>query len=322
MYGVRFSLALCLGLSAAYAAGAEVTFPAKPVRIVVPFAPGGGTDLIARTLAQKLTDAWKQPVLVDNRPGGGTTIGSDLVAKAAPDGHTLLLTANPHTTNPVLHPKLPYDTLRDFAGITQIASAPMIVAVHPSLPARSIKELITLARQRPGQLSFATSGNAGPQHMAGELFKTTAGIDMVHVPYKGSAPAITDLIAGQTQLTFGSTFTVMPQAAAGRLRMLAVTTAKRANALPQVPTIAEAALPGYEATTWYGLFTASGVTRAIIVKLHADIVRALKLPDVTERLTRDGSEPVASEPAAFDAHVRAEIDKARRIVKASSMRLD
>lgn len=322
MIGARRGLALFVLVCAGHASGAEMTFPTKAVRIVVPFAPGGGTDLIARTLAQKLTDAWKQPVLVDNRPGGGTTIGSDLVAKALPDGHTLLLTANPHTTNPVLHPKLPYDTLRDFAGITQIASAPMIVAVHPSLPARSVKELITLARQRPGQLSFATSGNAGPQHMAGELFKTSAGIDMVHVPYKGSAPAITDLIAGQTQLTFGSTFTVMPQAAAGRLRMLAVTTAKRANALPQVPTIAEAALPGYEATTWYGLFTASGVTRAIISRLHADIARALKQPDVTERLTRDGSEPVASEPAAFDAHVRAEIDKARRIVKASSMRLD
>ena len=309
-----------MSLGGAHAADAP--FPVKPVRIVVPFAPGGGTDLIARTLAQKLTDAWKQQVLVDNRPGGGTTIGSDLVAKSAPDGHTMLLTANPHTTNPALHPKLPYDTLRDFAGITQIASAPMIVAVHPALPARSIKELIALAKQRPGQLSYATSGNAGPQHLAGELFKTTAGIDMVHVPYKGSAPAITDLIAGQTQLTFGSTFTVMPQAASGRLRMLAVTTAKRANALPNVPTIAEAALPGYEATTWYGLFISSGAPRAVIARLHTDIARAIKLPEVNERLLRDGSEPVASEPAAFDAHVRAEIDKARRIVKASGMRLD
>lgn len=311
---------LMLGVAGVHAA--EVTFPVKPVRIVVPFAPGGGTDLIARTLAQKLSDAWKHQVLVDNRAGGGTTIGSDIVAKSPPDGHTLLLTANPHTTNPALHPKLPYDTVRDFAGITQIASAPMIIAVHPALPARSIRELISLAKQRPGQLSYATSGNAGPQHLAGELFKTTAGIDMVHVPYKGSAPAITDLIAGQTQLTFGSTFTVIPQVNGGRLRALAVTTAQRSAVLPNVPTVAEAALPGYEATTWYGLFTASAVPRALIGKLHADIARAIKLPDVIERLTRDGSDPVASDPAAFDAHVRAEIEKARRIVKASAMRMD
>jgi tripartite-type tricarboxylate transporter receptor subunit TctC len=309
-------------LTAPHVHAAEASFPQKAVRIVVPFAAGGGTDLLARTLAQKLTDFWKQNVLVDNRPGGGTTIGSEMVARAAPDGHTLLLTANPHSTNPALRSKLPYDTLRDFAGVTQIASAPMIVAVHPALPVRSIRELIALAKQRPDQLSFATSGNAGPQHMAGELFKTTAGIDMVHVPYKGSAPAITDLMAGNTQLTFGSTFTVLPQAKAGRLRMLAVTTAKRAAALPELPTIAEAALPGYEATTWYGIFTTGGTPRAVVAQLNSDVVRALRLPDVTGRLTRDGSEPVGSDPAAFDAHVRAQIDIARRIVKAARMRLD
>jgi tripartite-type tricarboxylate transporter receptor subunit TctC len=317
-YGVAALLSLlCANLHAA-----DGTFPTKPVRIVVPFAPGGGTDLIARTLGQKLSAAWNQQVLVDNRPGGGTVIGSDIVAKSAPDGHTMLLTANPHTTNPALHAKLPYDTVRDFAGITQIASAPMIVTVHPALPARSMRDLIALAKQRPGQLSYATSGNAGPQHLAGELFRFMAGIDMVHVPYKGSAPAITDLIAGQTQLTFGSTFTVIPQVNAGRLRALAVTTAQRSAVLPNVPTIAESALPGYEATTWYGIFTPAAVPRTVVVKLHADIARALKLPDVAERLTRDGSDPVASEPAAFDAHVRAEIDKAQRIVKASGMRLD
>jgi tripartite-type tricarboxylate transporter receptor subunit TctC len=315
---VLFLVAVCC----TGAQAADGAFPAKAVRIVVPFAPGGGTDLIARTLAVKLAEAWKQQVLVDNRPGGGTTIGSELVAKSAPDGHTLLLTANTHTTNPALHAKLAYDTLRDFAGVTQIASAPMLLTVHPALPARSVRELIALAKQRPGQLSYATSGNAGPQHLAGELFKTTAGIDMVHVPYKGSAPAITDLIAGQTQLTFGSTFTVIPQANAGRLRPLAVTTARRASALPDLPTIAEAALPGYEATTWYGLLTAGATPRAVIARLNADIARAIKHPDVVERLTRDGSEPVASDPAAFDAHIRAEIDKARRIVKASGMKVD
>lgn len=303
-------------------AGAHAqTYPSRPVRIVVPFAPGGGTDLLARTLAAKLSVAWSQQVLVDNRPGGGTVIGSDMVAKSAPDGHTLLLTANTHSTNPALHAKLPYDTLRDFAGITQIAAAPMLLTTHPALPARNVRELIALAKAKPGELSFGTSGNAGPQHLAGELFKTTAGIRMVHVPYKGSAPAITDLIAGQTQLTFGSTFTVLPHAASGRLRALAVTTAKRVPAL-QLPTIAEDGLPGYEATTWYGIFTVAATPAAVISKLNADIARALRQPDVADRLARDGSDAVASDPAAFDAFVRNEIEKVRRIVKAAQMRLD
>ncbi len=313
-----WALLCVLGASAQ---GAESNFPQRAVRIVVPFAPGGGTDLLARTLAAKLSAAWSQQVVVDNRPGGGTVIGSDLVAKSAPDGHTLLLTANTHTTNPALHAKLPYDTLRDFAGVTQIAAAPMVLTTHPGLPVRNVRELIALAKARPGQLAFATSGNAGPQHLAGESFKTLAGISMVHVPYKGSAPAITDLIAGQTQLTFGSTFTVLPHASSGRLRALAVTTAKRVPAL-KLPTIAEDGLPGYEATTWYGIFTVGGTPAGVVTRLHADIARALKLPDVAERLARDGSDAVASEPAAFDGFIRAEIDKVRKIVRAAGMKLD
>lgn len=313
------TLLLCASLPVQ---AADAPFPVKPVRIIVPFAPGGGTDLMARTLAQKLSEAWSQQVLVDNRPGGGTVIGSDLVAKSAPDGHTLLLTANTHSTNPALHARLPYDTQRDFAGVTQLASAPMIVAVHPSLPARSVRDLIALARAQPGQLSFATSGNAGPQHLAGELFKVSAGVHMTHIPYKGSAPAITDLIAGQVQLTFGSTFNVVPQVKGGRLRALAVTTSKRAAALPELPTVAEAGVPGYEAATWYGLFTSSGTPRNVVARLNVDVVRVLKLPDVLERLTRDGSEAVGNEPAALDNHVRTEIEKVRRIVKAAGMRID
>ena len=312
-------LSLCACLPAL---GAEVTFPTKAVRVIVPFAPGGGTDLIARSLAQKLSEGWGQQVMIDNRSGGGTVIGSDLVAKSAPDGHTLLLTANPHTTNPALHAKLPYDTLRDFAGITQIANSPLLLTVHPSLPVRGVRELIALAKQRPGQLSYGTSGNGGPQHLAGELFKFMAGIDLIHVPYKGGAPAATDLIAGQLQLAFGSTFLMIPQTQAGRLRALAVTSAARSPVLPHVPSIAEAALPGFAATTWYGLFAGAATPRPLITKLHADVTRALKSPEVIERLTRDGSDPVGSEPAAFDAYVRTEIEKARRIVKASGMRLD
>lgn len=317
----RYSGLVLLSVLGMGAQAADVNFPQRSVRIIVPFAPGGGTDLLARTLAAKLSVAWSQQVVVDNRPGGGTVIGSDFVAKSAPDGHTLMLTANTHTTNPALHAKLPYDTLRDFAGVTQIAAAPMLLTAHPGLPVRNVRELIALAKARPGQLAFATSGNAGPQHLAGESFKTLAGISMVHVPYKGSAPAITDLIAGQTQLTFGSTFTVLPHANTGRLRALAVTTAKRVPAL-NLPTIAEDGLPGYEAATWYGIFTVGGTSAPVITKLHADIARALKQPDVAERLARDGSDAVASEPAVFDAFIRAEIDKVRKIVKAAGMRLD
>lgn len=322
MQRVRHAWLLPLVLIAASAWGADTVFPQRPVRIIVPFAAGGGTDLIARALAQKLSEAWGQPVQIDNRAGGGTVIGSDLVAKSAPDGHTLLLTANPHTTNPALHSKLPYDTVRDFAGITQIAGSPLVLTVHPSLPVRSVRELIAVAKQRPGQLSYGTSGNGGPQHLAGEMFKFMAGVAMIHVPYRGGAPAIADLMAGQTQLMFGSTFTVIPQHQAGRLRALAVTSAQRSPALPDLPSVAEAAIPGYAMTTWYGLLAPAATPRGVIGKLHADVARALKLPDVIERLARDGSDVVASEPEAFDAHVRAEIDNARRIVKASGMRLD
>ena len=322
---LRFGVVLIVGITGgiAHAADAPVpAFPVKAVRIIVPFAAGGGTDLIARALGQRLAEAWGQQVVIDNRAGGGTLIGSEMVAKGTADGYTLLLTANPHTTNPALHAKLPYDTVRDFAGITQIAASPLVLTAHPSLPARSVPEVIALAKQRPGQLSYGTSGNGGPQHLAGEMFKFMAGVNMIHVPYRGGAPAIADLLAGQTQLMFGSTFTVLPQHAAGKLRALAVTSAQRSTALPNLPTVAEAALPGYAMTTWYGLFAASATPRAVISKLHADVARALKTPEVIERLKRDGSDVVANEPAAFDAHVRTEIENARRIVKASGMRLD
>ncbi len=318
----RFGMTAIACLACGIAHAADAPFPTKPVRIIVPFAAGGGTDLIARALGQKLSEAWGQQVVIDNRAGGGTLIGSEMVARSAPDGHTLLLTANPHTTNPALHAKLPYDTVRDFSGITQIAASPLVLTAHPSLPARSVPEVIALAKQRPGQMSYGTSGNGGPQHLAGEMFKFMAGVSMIHVPYRGGAPAIADLLAGQTQLMFGSTFTVIPQHAAGKLRALAVTSMQRSAALPNLPTVAEAALPGYAMTTWYGLFAASTTPRAVIAKLHADVARALKAPDVIERLKRDGSDVVANEPAAFDAHVRTEIENARRIVKASGMRLD
>ena len=321
-FGFLWWIGLTFGVMGTMAVQAQSAFPVKTVRVVVPFSAGGGTDLIGRTLAQKLSTVWGQTVLVDNRAGGGTLMGTDLVAKSAPDGHTLLLTANQHTTNPALHAKLPYDTVRDFSGITQIAAAPMVLCVHPLLPARSVVDLIAIAKKQPGQLSYGTSGNGGPQHLAGELFKLMAQVQLIHVPYKGSAPAIIDVMAGQIQLTFGSTFTVLPQIHAGKLRALAVTSAKRSAAMPQLPSLSQSGLTGYEAITWYGVLAPSSTPAPVVVKLNADWVQVIKLPEVGERLAQDGSEAVGSDPASFDAMIKNEIEKARRIVKVSGMRLD
>lgn len=298
------------------------TFPTKPIRIIVPFAPGGGTDIIARLIAQKLADAWGHQVVVDNRAGGGTVIGTELVAKSAADGYTLLLTANPHTTNAALNHKLPYDTLRDFAPVTMVASAPLIIVVHPSLPARSINELIAVAKARPRQLSYGSSGNGGPQHIAGELFKSMSGIDMLHIPYKGSAPATTDLLGGQVQVGFASMLTVLPFVKAGRLRPLAVTSIRRSAIMPDLPSVDESGLPGYEATTWYGVFAPAGAPRVVVTALNAEIARALKLPEIKDRLAKEGSDVVANDPAAFAAFLQTEIERLRKLATSSGIKLD
>ena len=309
-------LALCASGAMAQA------YPAKPVRLVVPFAAGGGTDVIGRMIAQKVSEAWGQQMVVDNRAGGGSVIGTELVARSAPDGYTLLLTAPPFTTNAALLPKLPYDSLKDFAPITLAALAPLIVVVHPSLPVRSVKDLVALAKSRPGQLSYGSSGNGGPQHLAGELFKSMAAVDMLHVPYKGGAPATVDLVGGQVQLGFSSMLTVLSFVKAGRLRALAVTGARRSAIMPELPTVAESGFRGYETTTWYGIFARAGTPPAIITSLNSDIARALNLRDVKERLASEGAEVVASSPAAFAAFVQAEIERVRKLSKFSTIKLD
>ena len=319
----KYPLAIVISALLLWTPGAGgQTYPAKTVRMVVPFAAGGGTDLIGRLLAQKLTEAWGQQMVVDNRAEGGSVIGTEVVARSAPDGYTLLLTAFPFTTNAALLPKLPYDSLQDFAPVTLAALAPLIVVVHPSLPVRSTKDLVAVARARPGQLSYGSSGNGGPQHLAGELFKSMAGVDMVHIPYKGGAPATVDLVGGQVQVGFSSMLTVMTFVKSGRLRAIAVTSARRSAILPELPTIAESGYPGYETTTWYGILVRAGTPASVISILNADLARALKLPEIRDRLATEGAEAVSNSPAAFAAFLQAEIERVRKLSKIAVLKLD
>ncbi len=297
-------------------------YPEKAVRIVVPFAAGGGTDIIARIIAQKLADDWGRNVVVDNRPGGGPVIGSELVARSTADGYTLLLTANPHSSNPALVAKLPYDTARDFAAVTMTASAPLLLVVHPTLPVRTVQELIAHAKARPTPLAYATSGNGGPQHLAGELFKYMAGVAMLHVPYKGGAPALTDLLGGQVQLSFASLLTSLPHIRAGRLRALGLTSSQRLETNPDIPTVAEAGVPGFEYLTWYGVFAPGATSRPLVAKIQADMARVLTSPEVKERLARDGVQAVGNRPGEFDAFIKKEIEKVTKLVRMAGIKPD
>ncbi|MGZ5261389.1 MAG: tripartite tricarboxylate transporter substrate binding protein, partial [Burkholderiales bacterium] len=261
---------------------AAQAYPTKPVRVIIPFVAGGPADFIARLVGPKLSEAWGYPVIIDNRGGGNQIIATELAAKAQPGGHTLLLTSGGFAVNVSLYPKLPYDSLRDFTPVSLIATGPNLVVVHPAVPARSLAELITYARSKPGQLVYASAGSGAPSHLAVELFKTMARIDMVHVPYKGMAPGITDLLGGQVQLAFPTISAGITHARAGRLRALAVTTAKRSPAAPEMPTIAEAALPGFEASNWYGVIVQAKTPPQIVRKIHDDIARALTMPDIRD----------------------------------------
>jgi len=304
-----------LTLALACPAASAQSYPSKPVRLIVPFAPGGPADLQARLIGPKLTEAWGQPVVVENRAGGNTIIATELTARADPDGHLVQIISAGFAINVSLYAKLPYDSLRDFAPVTQLTSGPAIVVVHPSLPARSVKELIQLARSRPGQLTYASAGL--PSQLAVELFKVTTGTDMVHVPYKGAAPAMIDLIAGHVQVSFPTISGGLPHAQAGRLRALATTGAKRPPAAPDLPTMMEAGVPGYEATNWFGTAVPARTPPAIGAKLSQEIGRVLRMPDVRERLLSQGMEPVSNTPDEFAAYIRSEMTKWARVVKAS-----
>ncbi|MBI3938267.1 MAG: tripartite tricarboxylate transporter substrate binding protein [Betaproteobacteria bacterium] len=303
-------------------AGSAAGYPSRPVRFVVGYPPGGATDIIARTVGIRLSEGLRQQVIVDNRPGAGGIIGSDIVAKATPDGHTIVLVTTSHGVNPSLYSKLPYDTVKSFAPITQVGSLQLVLVVNPSLPVKSVKELVALAKSRPGKLNFASSGSGQSLHLAAELLKTMAGIDIVHVPYKGGAPARTDLLSGQVQLMFESMIGVLPFVKAGKLRGLAVSGAKRSPAAPDIPTVAEAGVPGYEASGWVGVLAPAGTLKPIVTKLNAEIVNVLRTPEVHDRLFASGVEVVGSTPEQFAQFIRAQLVKWARVVKQSGAKLD
>lgn len=303
-------------------ASACADYPSKPIRFMVGYPAGGATDIIARIIGPKLTEYLGQQVVVDNRPGAGGIIASEVVAKAAPDGHTILLVTTSHGVNPTLYRKLPYDSVTSFAPVTQVAALQLVLVVNPALPARSVKELVELAKSRPGQFSFASSGSGQSLHLAAELFKTLAGIDIVHIPYKGSAPARTDLLGGQVQMMFESMIGVLPFVTSGKLRALAVSGAKRSPAAPNIPTMAEAGVPGYEASGWVGVLAPAGTPNAITSRLNIETVKALQTPEVNERFASNGAESVGSTPAQFSEFIKTEIAKWSKVVKASGARID
>jgi len=297
------------------------SYPVKPVRIVVPWPPGGGTDIFARTIGQKMTEASRQQVIVDNRPGATGNIGAELVAKAPPDGYTLLLATITLATSPSIY-KLGYDPLRDLEAITLIAGVPHLLAVHPSLPAANVKALIALARSKPGQLDYASAGNGSPFHLAAELFNLLAGVKMNHIPYKGGGPAVVDTIGGQVQLTFANLLAVLPHVQGGKLRALGVTSAKRSSAAPELPTIAEGGLAGYDFSSWFGMLAPAGIPKEIVQALSTELVRILQSPDMKQRLTRDGADVVASSPGEFGAFMKSETAKWARVIKEAGIRGD
>ena len=299
---------------------AHAQYPAKPIRMIVPYPPGGPVDIIARPVAQKLTEAWAQPAILDARPGGGATIGSDLVAKAPPDGYTLLLTTAQHVINPAVYPKLPFDTARDFAAVSMLVAAPLILVTHPSLPVKNVRELVALARARPGQLLYGSAGNGSAFHMAGELFKLMAQVDMTHVPYKGGAPATADLVGGHVSLVFNSIVVAIPHVQSGRIRALGVTTAKRSSLVPELPTMAETGLPGYDVETWYGALAPAATPRDIVEKLSAEIDRILKQPDLRERMRAQGAEVRGGKPEDFAARITGDIAKWAKVIKAAGIK--
>jgi len=299
---------------------AYAQFPAKPVRLIVPLAPGGGGDIISRMIAQKISEPLGYPVVVDNRPGGSTIIGTDIVARAAPDGYTLVMATSSHGINPSLR-KLPYDPVKDFTGVAFIASSPMLLVVHPSVPVKTVKELIALAKAKPGQLNYGSSGPASIVHLAGELFNVMASVKTVHVPYKGSGPAIIDLLGGQIEMMFSSPVATVPHVRAGRLRAIAMASAERSPALPELPTVIEAGLPGFTAGTYFLVLGPAGMPPAVVGRLNAEIIKAARLPDVTEKLTSQGALIVAGSGQQAMDHIRSEIARWAKVVKAAGIKV-
>ena len=315
------SLGLSLVATAAFSQAAA-TYPSRPIKIVVPFAPGGTTDMLARLIGQRLTQSWGQPVVIENKPGAGATLGADVVAKPAGDGYTLLMGAAHHTIAQKVYSKVPYQFDRDFAPITIVAMVPNMVVVNADVPARNIAEFVALAKSQPGKLNYGSAGAGTAHHLIGEMFNLKAGVKLVHVPYKGSAPAVADLLSGQVQLMFDTVTSGLPQVKAGKLRALAVTTAKRSSAMPDVPTLSETVLPGFDVGTWFGLLAPASTPPAIVSKLNAEIVRIIQQPDVRKQMLDAGSEPIGNTSEQMAAQIRTELDTFETVVKQIKLVVD
>jgi len=314
---------IALLAAACVSSAAFAQYPAKPVRIVVPYPPGGGNDFLARLLSQRLTERWKQSVVVDNRSGASGMIGAEVVAKSPADGYTFCVCASPETAlNATLYPKMAYDPLRDLGAVTQLAVSPLVLAVHPSLPPHSAKEYIALAKKRPGELSYSSVGPGSPQHISGEWMKLLAGIQVTHVAYKGGGPQVVDLMGGHIHSGFLALPVVAPYLKSGRLRVLAVTTAKRSPAIPDVPTLAESGLTGFDVSQWYGVVVPAGTPADVTARLSGELLEVLKMPDIRQRMSDAGAEPVGSTPAQFGEFIRSEIAKYRKIVKETSITIN
>ncbi len=313
-----------LAIAAALAAGgatAQQVFT-KPLRLIVPFAPGGATDYMGRMIGQKMSESIGQPVVVENKPGANAIVGTDLVAKAAPDGHTLVLNAFGHATNPYLVAKLPYDTLKDLAPVTLLVTGPLLLVANPAVPANNVKELIAYLKANPDKLNFASGGSGSSQHFAAELFMNMTGTKMTHIPYKGTAPAYVDLLSGATALLFDNMVTALPQVKAGKLKALAVSSAQRASQAPEVPTMSESGLPGYDTGIWHGFMTTGGTPKNVVDRLNREIVKAVNLPDVKEQFIARGLVPVGSTPEQFDAFIRSEMAKWSKVIKDAGIKAE
>lgn len=319
-------LGALLNLTAAHAAAASSAaadnYPAKPVRVIVPYAPGGGTDVLARLVAARLGESWGQSVIVDNRPGGATVIGAETVARAPADGYTLLISTPTHVVNATLLPKLPFDPLRDFEPVTLLSTSPNIFVVHPSLPVKSPRQFLALAKAKPGQITYGSSGNGGTGHLSMEMIKQMAGITAIHVPYKGGGPAINAVLSGEVSALINNMVPTVQHVKAGRLRALAVTSRTRSKVVPDVPTLDESGLPGFDAVAWFGLFAPANTPAAIVEKLNREFAKAVRLPEVRKALESQGGEPSGSSAKEFEQIVRTDLQKWRKVLTTSPVKRD
>ncbi len=317
-FAIAASAALAPGFGDAFAQG----YPSQPIRLIVPYAAGGGVDIVARAIAPKLWERLGQPVVIDNRGGAGGNIGTGLAAKTEPNGYTLVMGAAAFAINVSLYRKLPFDPVKDFVPISLIAATPNILAVHPAVPAKSVRDLIRLAKAKPGSLSYASAGNGTTSHLAAELFKTMAGVNIVHIPYKGTSPAVVGLLSGEVAIMLAPALTLLTHIKANKVKGLAVTGAKRSPAIPELPTVAESGLPGFEARQWYGVLAPAGTPKEIVARLNSEIVGIVRSPELTKRFLSEGSEPIGSTPEEFARHIKAEIAKWAKAVEASGARVD